>query len=189
MPLHLNRNQKRIAQYITRKRQLKRSISSDGKALFSKLAQDFSDQLADIRMDCNEVGYLVTAFNIALGIPNPAVPERIQEEIVQVFRTALFGLELSSVEMTYLDAGRSSDSPNGILTLEFNEHKFMDAVAAKMDLRIDAPISVTWDFNRKGSPSFELPLTSELDLEDLEFYYEIFKERWDSLVFDARMRS
>lgn len=189
MPLRLSRHQNRIAQYITHKRQLKRSVSEDGKALFGKLAQAFNDQLEGIDLVFGKVGNLLAAFNIAMGTTSPIVPKGTQEAIVQVFKTALFGLELSSVEITYLDAGRSAEHPNGTLTIEFNEHRFTETIAAKMDLHIDAPVSVAWDFGKIGSPLFKLPLINELDLEDLEFYCEIFREKWANSLFWSRLQS
>lgn len=174
-----------IKDYIDTKRSLIKDMRTDGQTIFKALASSFIDELKDTDLHCGSAGYLgtalETAFNEAPEDEDELVRPIIANSLRSAYKSANMALNLDEVQLNWFDGNDFKyGNPCGFVRLSFRLRTFEAEVLKQLDLHINEPTRVTWEYRDEVifQPQLDLPYMHELDLADLEIYHSIFRQTW-----------
>ena len=174
-----------IQDYIDTKRRLINDMRTDGQTIFKALAHSLLDESKTVDLHCGTAGYLGTALEIALkDIPDEEdeiVPLAIANSLRSAYKSANMTLNLDEGQLNWFDgSGFKNAEACGFVRLTFRQRPFEAKVLNQLNLRIDEPTRVTWEYRDEVTfqPQLDLPHMHDLDLADLEIYHSVFRETW-----------
>ncbi|MCA0300768.1 MAG: hypothetical protein LCH95_00035 [Proteobacteria bacterium] len=167
----------------------------DGQTIFKALANSLLDELKDTDLDCGSAGYLGTAFETTFNEPPEDEDELVRLVIANSLRSAYksanMTLNLDEVQLNWFDGTDFKyGNPCGYVRLTFRQRTFEEELFDQLNLRLDEPTRVTWEYRDETTfnPQLDLPYMHDLDLADLEVYHSVFRETWAGSLTWAKLQ-